>query len=457
MINQTKETSVMAMTNIAEERWERALTPKEASKLTIHKDEYESATEYARMVVEEHQRRGTPRDGWEPTALHNGSLAEPFITDGEQELRSRLEQEADPRLDESQGLIENARENLDKIAEHREPLIGSETGASHSVAEAVERVEEYDTKIKRDQAAGQHHHHRASTLLQRLATWAPWIEAVGFLTFITYYLNVPLLEPWQDWLGWSFAATVVIAIILGQTWLVRHAARSHNHAREARADNHRHEADRAFTRRNWYLGLTAVTAVAITSGMIWRGIAALGNASIGTTAVLVFVAAVTGLLLPTLAFLGVALDGSRVSRERDGLASDLDDDLDEYLETIGDSRRDLARVAEIGDTLRDKTFPDICHTTQEAVDGVYGFYGILRLLIGGLAADPPARTERTIEHDAAGNITGHIGTSIPGAGHVSLGPLFDRQHRLEEIETQRASLLKQVDALSQHPWGNSRT
>jgi hypothetical protein len=456
MINQTKETSVMAMTNIAE-HWEPALTPKEAGKVTIHKDEYESAAEYARMVVEEHQRRGTPRDGWEPTALHNGNLAEPFITDGEQELSSRLEQEADPRLDESQGLIENTRENLDKIAEHREPLTGPETGASHSVAEAVERVEEYDTKIKRDQAAGQHHHHRASILLQRLATWAPWIEAVGFLTFITYYLNVPLLEPWQDWLGWSFAATVVIAIILGQTWLVRHAARSHNHAREARADNHRHEADRAFTRRNWYLGLTAVTAVAITSGMIWRGVAALGSASIGTTAVLVFVAAVTGLLLPTLAFLGVALDGSRVSRERDGLADDLDDDLDEYLETIGDSRRDLARVAEIGDTLRDKTFPDICHTTQEAVDGVYGFYGTVRLLIGGLAADPPARTARTIEHDAAGNITGHIGTSIPGAGHVSLGPLFDRQHRLEEIETQRASLLKQVDALSQHPWGDSRT
>ena len=123
----------------------------------------------------------------------------------------------------------------------------------------------------------------------------------------------------------------------------------------------------------------------------------------------------------------------------------------------GKRRLHVSRVAEIGDTLRDKTFPDICHTAQEAVDGVYGFYGTVRLLIGGLAADPPARTARTIEHDAAGNITGHIGTSIAGAGHVSLGPLFDRQHRLEEIETQRASLLKQVDALSQHPWGNSRT
>ena len=111
---------------------------------------------------------------------------------------------------------------------------------------------------------------------------------------------------------------------------------------------------------------------------------------------MIFVAAVTGLLLPTLAYLGIALDGSTVSRERDSLAAELDDDLDDYLETISDSRRDLADVAEIGDTLKNKTFPDICHATQEAVDGVYGFYGTVRLLIGGLSADPPAKTTKTI-------------------------------------------------------------
>ena len=446
----------MTMANVTE-AWEPALTPKEAAKVDIHKDEYESAAQYARMVVEEHQRLGTPRHGWEPTRLHNGNLAAPYIADGQQEQSSRLEKEADPPLDESRGLIENVKASLDEVTEHTKPITGSETGASYSVAEAVARVEEYDMKIKRDQDAGQHHHHRASTLLQRLATWAPWIEAVGFLTFITYYLNVPLLEPWQDWLGWSFAATVVVAIILGQTWLVRHAAKSHNHAREARADHNRHEAEEGFKRRNWYLALTAVTAVAITSGMIWRGIAALGNASIGTTAVLVFVAAVTGLLLPTLAFLGVALDGSKVSRERESLAADLDDTLDAYLETIGDSRRDLARVAEIGDTLRDKTLPDICHTTQEVVDGVYERYGTVRLLIGGLSADPPSRTTKTIGRDAAGSIRGYIGTSIPGAGTVNLDPLLDRGHRLAEIEVQRTSLLGRIDALAPHPWGKSRT
>ncbi len=291
----------------------------------------------------------------------------------------------------------------------------------------------------------------------RQGHWVPWVEAAGFLTFVAYYLNVPLLQPWQDWLGWSFAVSVVVVIIVGQTWLVRHAARSPNHAREARADGNRHEAEQGFTRRNWYIGLTAVTAAALTSGMIWRGIAALGDASVGTTAVMVFVATVTGLLLPTLAYLGIALDGSRVSRERDSLAADLDDDLDSYLEIISDSRRDLAGVAEIGDTLKDKTFPDICDTIQEAVDAVYRLYATVRLLIGGLSAEPPPKTTKTIGMDAEGNIRGYIGTSIPSTRKVNLDPLFDRCRRLAEIESQRADLLDRIDALPPHPWGKSRT
>ena len=102
-----------------------------------------------------------------------------------------------------------------------------------------------------------------------------------------------------------------------------------------------------------------------------------------------------------------------------------------YLEIIDNSRRDLASVAEIGDTLKDKTFPDICNTTQEAVDAVYGFYGTVRLLIGGLSADPPAKTTKTIGEDAEGNIRGYIGTSIPGTRQVNLDPLFDRCRRLD--------------------------
>jgi hypothetical protein len=432
------------------------LTPKEAAKIGIPKDQYELAALFARITVEEHQRLSTARDRWEPTPILNDHLADPFVTDGEQELASRLKAEADPALDKAQALIKKVKANLDEITEHREPITVPESGATYSVAEAVKRVWQHDTKIEQDEAVGKYYHLRAIALLRPFATWAPWIEAVSFLTFVTYYLNVPLLQPWQDWLGWSFAATAVVAIILGQTWLVRHAAASHNRAREACADGNRLEAEQGFTQRDWYIGGTAVTTAAITSGMIWRGIAALGDASIGTAAVMVFVATVTGLLLPTLVYLGIALDGSKVSRERDSLAADLDDDFDAYLETISNSRRDLAGVAEIGDTLEDKTFPDICNTTQGTVDAVYGFYGIVRLLIGGLSAEPPLKTTKTIGRDAKGNICGYIGTSIPGTSKVNLDPLFDRWRRLAEIESQRTSLLYRIDALPSHPWGKSR-
>jgi len=161
--------------------------------------------------------------------------------------------------------------------------------------------------------------------------------------------------------------------------------------------------------------------------------------------------------MPILSYLGIALDGSTVSRERDSLAADLDDDLDIYLETVDNSRRDLAEVAETGDTLEDKAFPDICNTTQQAVDGVYRPYGTVRLLIGGLSADPPTTTTKTIGLDADGNIHGYIGTSIPGTRAVNLGPLFDRWHRLTGIKKQQAALLARVDALPPHPWGKSRT
>jgi hypothetical protein len=439
------------------EHWEPALTPREANILKIPRNEYEQAALLARTSVEEHQRLGTARNQWEPTPIVNDKLAAPFIADGEQELVRRLEREADPALDKSQSLVEKVRANLDEIGAAIQPISAPESGINYSVAEAVERVGQHDQTIERDEAVGQHYHHRVPPVFQHLATSTPWLEAVGFLTFVTYYLNVPLFEPWQDWLGWSFAVVVVVVIILGQTWLVRHAARSHNHAREIYFNGHRIEGEREFTTRNRYIAETSVTAVAVTGGMIWRGTAALGSASIGTNAVMIFVATVTGLLLPTLAYLGIALDGSTVSRERDGLATDLDDDLCDYLDTVSDSRRRLADAAEIGDTLRNKTFPDICSVTKEIVDTVYEFYSTVRLLIGGLKADPPARTTKTISVDPAGTISGYIGTSITGTGTVNLDPLFDRDRRLDEIVAQQADLGNRIDNLPPHPWGKSRT
>src|SRR5260370_41971063 len=102
------------------------------------------------MVAGNRRGLAPARHGWKPTRLHNGNLAAPYIADGQQEQSSRLEKEADPPLDESRGLIENVKASLDEATEHTKPIIGSETGASYSLAEALARVAEDYIKVKRD-------------------------------------------------------------------------------------------------------------------------------------------------------------------------------------------------------------------------------------------------------------------------------------------------------------------
>jgi hypothetical protein len=172
---------------------------------------------------------------------------------------------------------------------------------------------------------------------------------------------------------------------------------------------------------------------------------------------MVFVAIVAGLIMPALAYLAVALDGSKVSRERDSLAGALDHDLGAYNAAIDDSRRSLAIVAENRDSLNKKVFPSICQSVQEVVDAAYRPYGLVRLLTGGLAKEPLAKTTPTITYEGDRATGGFIGTSIPGARNVNLKPLFDRGARLADLEGQRCELLNRLNALSDHPWGTSRT
>ena len=402
--------------------------------------------------MEEHQATGTPRHLWEGTAIHNDHFTAADIESGEHKLADRLKAEVDPALDDAQDLIADVEVDLDQVAQDSLPITTPESGTNHSIADTVRLVERHDAKIEHDASAGKHHHRRASTVLKRVGRVAPWVEAVGFLAFLAYYLNVPLLRPWEDWLGWTFAMAVVVFIILGQTWLVRHGADSHNHAREAAAEGNRHEAERAVSRRNCYLIQAAIAAVAITSGMVARGVIALGNASHSTTVVMAFLAAVTGLLMPIMAYLGVALDGSKVSRERDAIAAALDEDVDDFLETTKTARRSLAGVADIRDTLNGKTFPGICNNVQEIVDASYYLYNAARMLIGGLTAKPPVKTTKTVERNSSGRITGRIGTGIPGSRSVDLAPLLDRCGRLADLEQQRRELLTRLDALPAHPW-----
>jgi hypothetical protein len=434
-----------------EETWQASLTEKEAAKHGVPKALYTGLYVWARTVVEFHQRLGTPRHLWEAMPTHNEQLVGPYIEGGEQELASRLKEEVDPVIDDVQAAAEETKVYIDTAAQEPHLFTTPESGSTYGADDAVEVINAANAKIEAGFRAGLQHHRRVPAWVVTISRWLPWVEALGLLGFIAYFLDVPLLRPWEDWLGFSLGLTIVAAVIYGQTHLVHGGGEKHNAAREASADGNRREAERSYSRRNHYIMGAATIAVGITAGIIMRGTAALGDASATVITLLIFLAVLAGALMPLVTYLAIARDGSQISRERDSLAADLDADLDNELEQMQQCRSNLASIAEAKDTLVQKLFPDICNGVQETVDGAYTPYNTGRILIGHLAADPPTKTSRTLHQDTDGCLHGEISTGIPGTRSVNLGPLFDRVERMAQLDRQRTDLQRLLDARPVHP------
>jgi hypothetical protein len=173
--------------------------------------------------------------------------------------------------------------------------------------------------------------------------------------------------------------------------------------------------------------------------------------------VIFLLAGIAGLVMPALAYLAIALDGSRVSRERDGLA----DDLAEYHALVDEVSADLARIDEIDQQLVPATIPDIKESVQAEIDQAWVPFSLLRVLIGGLADQSP-RDRRSLGGGAAPSShgsteaeagpVGEIGTGLPGATTVDLQPLKDRTLRLKLIRARSAALRERPTGLPNHPW-----
>lgn len=434
------------------------LTEKEALELGFTKDEYRQGEHHFRIATEHHRRLGTPRNQWEPTAHQGELIAADFIEEGEEQLAESLEAEVDPLADDMHESLLSVEAEVGRLQELQQPNSTPESGTTHSTAAAVSLVNDHDKTIENDEHSSKAHHRRSPGWLRSIAPWMPWLETVGFLFFVTYFLNVPLLQPWKDIGASTLAVSIVVVTILGQSALVHHGATNHNHGREAFAEGNRHEAERAFRRRNWYLISAVAAAGAITLGMVLRALNTLGSdAGLGTHIFMIFVAVVSGVIMPVLAYLAVALDGSKVSRERDHLVASLDDDLESYNSAMDQNREALGDVRENYDVLRAKVLPAICDRVQTTVDGAYRPYSLVRLLIGGLSEKPLGRTTPAlVQEPHSGTWRGHIGTEIPGAQTVNLKPLIDRVTRLNELEMKQQELLKQINDLPDHPWGTSR-
>lgn len=427
---------------------------------------YREATTVATAVARQHEALGTPRSQWEPDENTVRLITKPNTDEASTLLAALLSSEADPVLDGMQLELQVIAANLDAVEAMPNPIAGLETGTTYTGAEAPDVHDEFSQEIRADILQdGKGIHARTPRALKVAGKWAPWIEGGGFLAFMVFYLNVPLLAPWQDWLGWTLAVTVVVYIILGQTWMVDLAGKNHNRAREGESKGNRHEAAGARGNRNRYLVGAGLAATAITSGLVLRGLASLGSADPAVTYVLVFLAVVTGLLMPCLSFLAVALDGSTISRERDQLAVDGEDDYKEQADLEDESKASLASIADGTDLLVGSIFPKICEDVQATVDQGHTLYNLVRAQIGGLEADPPTKTRRRFRVAPDGEppgaevlgiaFVGEITSGLPGAEPVDLLPLVERVRRLHAISEERGGLEERLAKVPPHPWTRS--
>jgi hypothetical protein len=433
--------------------WSETYTRNETLRSGIaNKETYDEVHPQVRAIVEEHRAIGTPRQLWEPTQNHIRIMTERYVRDARLLLDECLEQQVDPVLDAGQAALDRAGQAVEEASRLPGTVVTPESGSSFSVADAVNLHEAESVKIEIDISDGKAHHRRTGSLLRAAGRAAPWLEASGFIAFVGFYLNVPILQPWVDFFGWSFSFSVVLVIIVGQTRLVDEAARSHNHAREQVAEGNRHEAERGFLRRNRYLYISSFAALAITSGMIMRGLLSIGPAQeFYTVDVLIFLAVLTGLLMPMLSYLAIALDGSKVSRERDSIARQLDADLDAQMALKDAAAKELDSYREGRATVQEKHFLNICNAVQAAVDEAHLPYNFCRIQIGALEAPPPAPSQRFVRLED-GLERGYISSGLSGAEPVDLLPMMDRISRIVALNDRHDQYLGQLYSIPVHPW-----
>lgn len=431
-------------------------TKKEAldAGLVDDKAQYDRVEPWVEMTIDQYHGSDVPRSGWIPRPPVPTGLCKPFIQSGESVLRDGLETAVDPALDEIAENNETVKDDLDQLAKFPSDIATPEGNKRYGGHDAVAHVEELTDRIEDDRAYGQRHHDRVPKALRLIAKWAPWAEAFGFFVFAAYFLNVPILQPWLDWMGWTFAVVLVVGICLILAWSIHHSAEAHNHAREQKAERQSHEAEKSRRNRLVYGIIAIVAAGGITFGMIERGLTALAGGSLIVTVVMIALAAITGLLLPVLTYWGKALDGSKVSRERDAMVEDLDDDLDDHSDLSAEVEELFAKSEALDEVVVTDRLPRIRDDVQSEVNGARDDYLFLLVQLGLDATLPPPAAMK-VEPGVGGPI-GTISTGIPGASAVDMQPVWDRMARLQDLRQEGQVLRARRDALPPHPWNHSR-
>lgn len=431
--------------------WEPTYTCTESRRKGMNKKTYHGLTDIARAIVEDHQSAGTmPRSAYEPRAMHVEEITGDFIDAGAAILEGEIIQNIDPVLDETQEVLENCEDSIAAAEQHPRPVDLPEGGATLSGHEAAAWVDSADAKIDQEESRGIRIHRRVPRLWRVTGRLAPWLEAAGLMAFVTYYIDVPLTAPWVDLLAFTLGLALVAVVIAGQTRLVHNAAEAHNSARESKANGNRHQADESYRTRNKFLIPAVLVALVITFALVYRTIAAVGDAGFTLALLLVCLAVATGLLLPALSYFARALDGSRLSRQATAVHADLSKDAAAQEQIKENARADVQMATENLEMLPVKQYPAAVQATQNVIDESHSSYNFVRVQIGGLSQDPPIKARRDLPTDDS--YMGELSTGIPGARGVSLSPLADRIQRATRLTARKDQLAARLAAIPPHPW-----
>lgn len=394
---------------------------------------------------------GTPRKLWKPRPLVCQTLARPFIAAAEQQLDEQLAARVDPDLDSLAALNETVKAWVDQLEGYPSDIASTESNIRYSGSAAVERAEQNSQKIEQDRGEGAHHHDRTPAWLRAVGRVAPFGEALGLTVFGAYTLNVDVLRPLLDLAGWTFVIVMVLVLTILQAVTVDHAAASHNHAREEKHEGHSAEAETARARSIAWGAAAATTAVVITGAMIQRVISVSSGMDATTTALVIALAMATGLGMPALAYWAKAVDGSKVSRERDGLADDLDEDLDEDLALRAAIQQQFDEAETIDERIVNDTLPDIHREVTRTAEAARSDYQFLHMQLGLEEKIPPPQGV-TIDRTDNNTLTGAISSGVPHADTVDLGPTWRRLARLKTLRSELEVLRGRFVKVPEHPW-----
>ena len=224
----------------------------------------------------------------------------------------------------------------------------------------------------------------------------------------------------------------------------------HNHAREEKHEGHSTEAETARARSiQWGVAATT-TAVVITSALIERVLTVSSGMDTTTTALIIALAVATGLGLPALAYWSKAIDGSKVSRERDGLADDLDEDLDEDLALRAAIQQQFDEAETVDERIVNDTLPDIHREVARTAEAARSDYQFLYIQLGLQETIPPAEGVTIDRTDDT--LTGAISSGVPHADTVDLGPTWRRLSRLSALRSELTQLRSRSARVPAHPW-----